>query len=196
MINTSLILIMLVMLVNMSCSQNRTYLTDQEKAWNAYREGQVLVFGTTDGRIDTVTVNEVQDRRFPDGLGAETNERLRVLATVNSGFGSEKRIEVRFLYILAKTGNDPSKIDFELSIGNGAFLAKAFPVHELDEYKENFLETPYGAFNDVIRIDDNSGRILKDNDIKTIFWSKSVGYVKCEKKDGSTWELLKIIDNP
>ncbi len=35
----------------MSCSQNRTYLTGEEKAWNPYRKGQILVFGTPEVQI-------------------------------------------------------------------------------------------------------------------------------------------------
>ena len=56
------------------------------------------------------------------------------------------------------------------------------------------LRTRYGAFDDVIMMEDNSNRILEDNDIATIFWSKSVGFVKWRSKNGTTWELINIVN--
>ncbi len=100
---------------------------------------------------------------------------------------------MRLLYIYSKTAKYSSKIDFELSIADGVFWGKAFPIDELEKYAEISFQTLYGTFDDVIMIEDNSNRILEDNEITTIFWSKSVGYVKCEKKNGTTWELINII---
>ena len=179
---------------NISCSQNRTYLTEQEKAWNTYKKGQALIFESFDGRTDTLTVTEADDKRFPDGFGAEKNERLRVLARLDNQSTSRKPFEITLLYISSKTANESSKIDFELSIAGGIFWGKAFPIHELEEYNERFLETSFKTYNDVIKIEDNSNRVLDKNEITTIFWSKSVGYVKCVTKDGTTWELVNIID--
>jgi hypothetical protein len=187
--------IIILSLVDMGCSQNRTYLTERDIVWNPYSAGQVLIFQSNDGAIDTIAITQVEDKRFPDGLGAETNERLRVLAKLNNRSNSKVSSEVRFLYIVAKTPKDSSQIDFELSIGNGAFWGKYFSIPELEEYKEEYLELPYKTFTDVIRVDDNSSQIYRPNDIATIFWSKSAGYVKCEKKDGTTWELLNIIES-
>jgi len=65
-----LTVVILLPLANISCSQNRTYLTEQEKAWNPYKQRQVLVFGTTDGRRDTLTITMAEANRFPDGIGA------------------------------------------------------------------------------------------------------------------------------
>src|SRR5687768_6355019 len=97
MLNRFFTLIVLLALVNTSCSQNRTYLTEQEKAWNPYKEGQILVFGTSDGQMDTVAITRVEDKRFPDGIGALENERLRVLVRLNNPSIAKKPVEVTFL---------------------------------------------------------------------------------------------------
>ena len=93
------------------------------------------------------------------------------------------------LYIYSKTTKYSSKISFELTLAEGRFWGKGYSIDELEKYEELSIQTASGKFDDVIMIEDNSNRILEENEITTIFWSKSVGYVKCEKKDGTTWEL-------
>lgn len=179
-------------LVNISCSQSRTYLTDQEKAWNPYKEGQVLVFAKVNGSSDTMKITRAEDKQFPDGIGALQNERLRVLVTIKDLSVSKKPIEVTLLYIFSKTSRYSSKISFKLPISGGRFWGKAYSINELENYAEFSLQTQNGIFDDVIRIDDNSNQVFREEDIATIFWSKSAGYVKCIKKDGAAWELYSI----
>lgn len=179
-------------LVTMACSQDRTYLTVDERAWNRYKEGQMLVFGTVEGRMDTLRITEVEGNRFPDGIGALQNERFRVLVRINNPSGSKRAIEVTLLYIYAKTSQHPSAISFELPLAGGRFWGKAFPINELEKYEQFSLQTNYGIFDDVIRIDDNSNQTFREEDIATIFWSKSAGYIKCIKKGGTVWDLYAI----
>ena len=181
-------------IVNMSCSQNRTYLTQQEKAWNPYKGAQVLVFEAVNGRTDTLEITRVEDKQFPDGLGALQNERLRVLVRISNLKVSKRPIEVMLLYIYSKTAQYSSNIDFELFLADGRFWGRGYSIDELESYAEFSVQTQNGIFDDVIRIDDNSNQALRDNDIATIYWSKSVGYVKCIMKDGTTWELINIIE--
>jgi hypothetical protein len=183
-------------IVCIGCSQDRSYLATPDKAWNPYKAGSILIFTSSQGRTDTITITKIEDNRFPDGLGAEMNERLRVLAKLYNRSISKGVVEVRLLYMYAKTKTNTSKLDFELSLGDGFFAGKAFPIEALEEYKEEYLELSNRTFNDVIRLDDNSNQVLGPNDIVRIYWSKSVGYVKCETKDGTVWELVNIIDNP
>ena len=186
----------LLAFINVSCSQNRTYLTEQEKEWNPYREGQILIFGTSDGRADTMAITRVEDKRFPDGIGALENERLGVLVRISSPSISKKPIDVMLLHLLAKTTKDPSEISFELRLGGGSFWGKTRSFEELEGYSEFSLQTQGRKFDDVIEINDNSNQVFRGDDIATIFWSKSVGYIKCIKKDGTIWELVNIIKAP
>jgi hypothetical protein len=187
--------VILVSLVYTGCTQGRTYLTEQDKVWNPYREGDVLIFRSKDGQIDTIVITRIEANRFPEGLGAQTNERLKVLAQLDRQSTSKSPLTVSLLYLSAKTSQHSSKVDFEFSVGGGVFWGTPFAIMELDEYGEEYLELPYKTFSDVIRVDDNSNQIYRPYDIATIFWSKSAGYVKCEKKDGTIWELLDIIES-
>lgn len=190
------VVIAIISFIGVACTQNRTYLTDLDKAWNPYKQGQVLIFGSSAGEVDTIEIQRIEDNRFPDGLGAPKNERLRILARLGKQSKSNVKQEVRLLYISARTATEPSRIDFEFSIGGSDFWGKYFNIHELEEYKKEYLELPNMTFNDVIRIDDNSNQRLRPYDIATIYWSKSSGYVKCEEKDGTVWELMNIVDSP
>ena len=184
--------IIMLTIVNMGCSQQRSFLTEQERLWNPYKVGQRLVFGTKGGLVDTVEITKVLDNQFPDGVGSLQNERLRVFAKVKSGFSSKERREVIWLNIFSKSSEYFSRVDFGVTILGGAFWGKMVPFDELEEYQTIFVETKYGTYDDVIRLDDNSGRNLKGTDIKRIYWSKSAGYVKCETDDETIWELISI----
>jgi hypothetical protein len=177
---------------NLSCSQNRTFLTQEEKAWNPYEIGQKLIFGTLDGRRDTMEITKSSDMQFADGIGSLQNERLNVLARIRDLTISRKPIEVTLLYMFARSKENPSRIKFELPLAGGKFWGKGYSFNELGNYDEISLHTPYGQFEDVIKIYDNSNQDLRDKDISVIFWSKSFGYVRCEKKDGTIWDLLDI----
>jgi hypothetical protein len=181
----------LLMQATVSCSQSRTYLTEQEKGWNPYTKGQVLVFMAEDGRTDTLTISAVEDKQFPDGIGARQNERLRVLARVRASV-AKSPIEVVVLYVTARTAKSESEIDFNLSVADGGFWGKYIAIHHLEALIPFSLQTQYGTFDDVLRIDDDSSQPIRNRDIKTIFWSKSSGYIKCIKQDGSAWELVNI----
>jgi hypothetical protein len=183
----------LLAVINFSCSQNRTYLTDLEKAWNPYKEGQVLVFGTSNGLTDTLEITKAEDKQFADGIGAPGNERLNVLVRLHNLSVSKNPIEVTLFNISSKSSMYPTNIDFELLLQGGRFWGRAYSIKELEQYAEFSIETPFRKFDDVIMIEDNSNRVLNEYEIKTIYWSKTFGYVKCERKDGTVWDLVNIV---
>jgi hypothetical protein len=187
---TLAILVSMFLLVTSSSCQNRTYLTDQEKAWNPYKSGQHLLFWIADGRIDSLVVTRSEANLFPDGLGALQNERLSVLVMITNLSISKVPIEVTLVHLSAKTKKDKTEISFELPLSGGKFWEKPFVIEELEKLPEISLTTRSGAFNDVIRLEDNSGQVWRAKDIQTIFWSKSFGYVKCITKDSTSWELV------
>jgi hypothetical protein len=77
-----------------------------------------------------------------------------------------------------------------LPLAEGQFWAKPFVIEDLEKYQSITLKTQYNAYDDVIRIDDDGTQTLRGKDIQTIFWSKSVGYVRCITNDGTIWDLV------
>ncbi len=185
--------ITIVMLFLIAAACDKSSLTSDEKSWNPYSRNQKLVFRLENGRLDTLEIWQVIDGRFPEGIGARANERLRITAK-HRETESKRSHELSLLYILAQWESEPSKIDFEFFLPNNTFWGRGYPINELERFKEISIQTGYGNFDDVIVIEDNSRRPYEKDDIKIIFWSKSRGYVRFEKYDGSLGELINIID--
>jgi hypothetical protein len=173
------------------CGQTKTYLTDEERSWNPYKTGQNLVFRSSDGRYDTLEIVHVINSTFPDGFGARSNERLRVVAN-HRAMDSNRYLELSFLYIYSSWKHDPSGIDFEFFLPGRSFWGRGYAIRELQKYREISIGTPVTVFDDVIAIEDNSRRPINKQDIKIIFWSKSRGYVRFEQYDGTSGELVQI----
>lgn len=175
---------------SMTGCETKTYLTDSEKEWNPYTNGQKLIFQGADRRIDTLQITGVADHLFADGLGAPQNERLKVDALYLSEKGVPER---RFLYITAKD-KKTAYIDFRFSLEGNDFWGRGYLIESLTTCKKITIRTPYKTFDDVLEIHDNSQRRLKDHEIATIFWSVSFGYIKYIRQDGNTGELIGVID--
>lgn len=187
------LMITMIFWITTACGQNKSYLTIDEKLWNPYNSNQKLVFHSNNDLYDTLEISRVIDGTFPEGIGARSNERLRV-TTKHRPTDSKGLHELSFLYICAQWKDEPSEIDFEFYLPNRTFWGRGYRIDELEHYKEISIKTHYGAFDDVIVIEDNSNRPFNKDDIKIIFWSKSAGYVRFELYDGTVSELVNIIN--
>ncbi len=173
------------------CSQERSFLTDEEKFWNPYIDGMSLVFSSSGGINDTLTIINSNEIGFPDGIGSLKNERLQVV--VKRKISNYKRsTELTFLRISAQSTTELSNIDFQFSIPGSEFWGRNYKIADLDNHDLYTIQTPCGIFDDVIVVECNSKRIPIDTDIITIYWSKSNGYIKYERKDGVIGELISI----
>jgi hypothetical protein len=185
-------MLMMLFWIASACGHGKSTLTRDEKSWNPYSTNQRLVFHSENGSVDTLEISQVIDGGFPEGIGARANERLRVTAK-HRKTESKGLHELSFLYIIARWQAEPSKIDFEFFLPDKTFWGRSYPIQDLEGYTEISIETPYGNIDDVIVIEDNSRRPYNKDNIKTIFWSKSKGYVRFEQYDGSVGELANII---
>ncbi len=188
-----LIFYMFILISATACSQHRTYLMESERSWSPYIAGQKLVFHSSNQRYDTLEIKKVIGSSFPDGIGSKENERLRVTA-IHKVDNSNRLHELSFLYIYASWRGEPSGIDFEFFLPGRSFWGRGYPINELEGCREISINTPYGSFQDVITILDNSNRPYNKSDIKVIFWSKSRGYISFEHYDGTLGKLVDIIE--
>ena len=161
------------------CSQNKTYLTDEEKRWNPYKEGQVLIFESSSYKKDTVYIMDL-DFGFPDGLGVvDYNESLYVLAeSTGPDLGKHFSSSYAVLKIVAKTGNKPSYVEFGVELKNTRFVGgQRFYFEDLNDLAELSLTVPYGSFDDVIAIGNKNDYSNMPTAIELFYWSKSKGYI-------------------
>ena len=53
------------------------------------------------------------------------------------------------------------------------------------------VTTKAGTFDDVIKLESVKYYPERRNEVQFMFWSKKEGYIKFERADGLTWELIK-----
>ncbi|MFY0594303.1 hypothetical protein [Roseivirga sp.] len=171
-------------------------MTSEETDWNPYKERQVLVFKSSKDEIDSIYIKEI-GLVFPDGIGVpDYYQSQRVSAKHTNPKNSLQHRETYIFKISAeaKKLGKPSHIDFDVRLKNTWFFKEKYDLEWLENQPERTVILPYGEFSDVIEINDK-GRDDPDIeiDVKTIYWSKSKGYLMLIKYDGTVWELTDII---
>lgn len=183
------ILCCLLMIIS-SCSR-KTFVSDEIKASNPYEVGQELIFESSNGLRNTITVTSVEDNRFPQGLGQFPNERMVVL-----GFRESKTVksgtEVRIIYFMAKDENNDERIDFCISLRDTYLRMNFIEMNEIRNLPIMIIETPYSSYQDVLFIRNTQQRRIFENEIVEFYWSKSKGYVRLVQEDGIEWNLVEI----
>ena len=174
------------------CSKSRTYLTDEEKGWNPYKKGQTIIF-KSEGLLDSIFIEDVL-YKFPDGIGAMKYEFACVYARHHDPRENNAYSNTYILDIEAKYEKQPSSVEFSLKAKSSLFFNKRYTFTELKELQEIELSVPYKLFNDVIVIKSQGDYSDNEFAIKTIYWSKSTGYIRFDKYDGTRWELVDIIE--
>ena len=175
-----------------SCGK-RIEMPESEKKWNPYKAGEVLIFKSSENEMDTIKVEKITDNIFPDGPGPLKyyNEHLWVFVEHTDPY-YDRQLKNNFLEIETGTPEKPTTINFRLLAKNTVFYDSYRTIKELKTIKPTVLETPFGEFSDVLVIKDKKRRYFeRDKFVEKIYWSKSNGYLKFEKKDGKTWELIK-----
>lgn len=188
--------IILLSIALSSCSQNRTYLTEEEKNWNPYKKGQVLIFELSNYEKDTIHIVDL-DFGFPDGLGVvDYNESLYVLAEpTGPDLGKHFSSTYGVLKVVAKTEKKPSYIEYGIELKNTQFIGgQRFSFEDLNALAEIQLAVPYRSFDDVIVIGNKRNYSNIPTAVELFYWSKSKGYIRFDKYDGTTWELVEIIE--
>ena len=186
------LIIFLISTLLFSCGK-RIEMPENEKEWNPYKVGEVLIFRSSDNELDTIKVKKITDNMFPDGPGPLKyyNESLWVFVE-HTDPNYDRHLRNSFLEIETGTPEHPTTISFRLLAKNAVFYHRNRTLDELNSMKQITLETPFGKFSDVLEINDTERRYSKRSKfVEKIYWSKSNGYLKFIKKDGKTWELIK-----
>src|SRR5690606_10642476 len=122
------------------------------KSWNPYRKGQILIFESSDNKMDSVLIEDTRVS-FPDGLGVV--DYYEILSTVaqHTQFKGNRKVSTYWLTIAAKTKKRPSYIEFGLETRDAQFIdGQSYSFGDLKELAEIELTVPYGTFDDVITI--------------------------------------------
>lgn len=188
-----MIIIGFLLFVTTSCFQNRTYLTDEEKSWNPYKIGQVLVFESSNFEKDTIIIEDIEFG-FPDGFGIVDYYEIMSVVARHDHFKDDRKASTHLLTIAARTEKRPSYIEFGVEVKSAQFIERQrYAFKEVGELPEIHFTVPYGSFDDVIAVGNKKEYPNIPTAIEILYWSKSVGYIRFDKYDGTSWKLVEIV---
>lgn len=184
-------LILLIIFIFSSCKTN---LKQEEIKWNPYKKGEILVFTSNMGENDTIFILDVTNELHPTRHGTELpvftyNQNIEILVK-HTDPNYDRYLISNFFELEARTKDSPTTIRFLLAAKNSWLYGGSYKLEKLKEKEQVKLKVPFGEFNDVLIIEDTEEEYAhRTNYVKKIYWSRSEGYVKWEKLDGTTWEL-------
>ena len=189
MIIRKLILIFsIVFILFFSCTKE---LKESERNWNPYVLNEVIVFESSEKQVDTIVINKIIDNAVSDGPTPKLYYHTYLIVHRKLKLNENKFSSTDILSISSSTPNRLAEIAFLLRFENANFAGWGLEIEELNKYPTMSLTTKAGTFNDVIKIESIKHRSERENSVLYMYWSKKDGYIKFERADGFTWELIK-----
>ena len=177
-----IIVLSILIMTLFSCRKFRLGSDDLE--WQPYTVGDLLIFESSSGEHDTISIKTIESHNNPDDPLAVFPNSVETLFVV-------ARTEILKLH----ADKDGSYIQFKLRLGNDNLVSpwvlldlNKNEIDKLDVTK--FIDKP--AYKIVAR---ESIASLKDRpfDLQYIYWSKQYGYLGLEFKDGYIWTLKSFV---
>jgi hypothetical protein len=171
-------------------------LSKKDFSWVPYKGNEILVFNSTTGETDTL---------FLLGVGRESvpSDPLDFFPTNLDHFsigakhsdpsppsGNHRYLESDFLNLSVGEDKEPY-LSIHFTAKKAWFYGGSFlDLKDLDTIKQVALDTKAKRFTDIIIIRPDSDEYSDRSDfITNLYWSKSQGLIRYDKKDGSYWEL-------
>lgn len=163
-----------------------------------YKGNEMLVFKSNTGDIDTIFfIRKDTLWGYPDpALSTNKYEEVAIFAKHSDPYAIDdhRYLESYFLKI-KKTMSRKAELVIGLSAKDAKFYRLSpIKIDSLNKVKPVTLQTTYGQYDDVYEIQtDDYGKDFykRSNFLTRLYWSKSSGLIRYDKKDGVYWELLK-----
>jgi len=192
------ILASLVSLSLISCGGHEQ-LTKDDFKWMPYTGNETLIFLSNTGEIDTIFLI-AKDTLFayaePQAFGSKIYDIVSIQCKHTDTWppdGKHRYLINEFMQ-LAKSEDGKTRIDINLAAKNAHFYkSNGTKIDSLDRLKPTKLSTKSNTYNDVYIIEDEDWVNFKNRTdyITKIYWSKSKGLIRYDKKDSVYWELSK-----
>jgi hypothetical protein len=182
----------------MSCGQTNR-LSEEDYSWMPYKGNETLVFKSAEGEIDSIFFLRKDTLwSYPDpALSTSKYEEAAIFSKHSDSYalkGYHRYLE-NYFFKIKKTKSRRAEIVIDLSAKNAKFYRLSpIRIDSLSKEKPIILQTSYGQYDDVyiIGAEDYLGNLKeRSNYVTKIYWSKSSGLIRYDKKDGVYWELLK-----
>jgi len=182
-----------------SCGQTNR-LTEEDYLWMPYNGNEMLVFKSNAGEIDTIfllkkdTLLAYPEAQSINGVKYEVVSVFCKHSDPNILQGKHRYLENVFLEV-KKSKNRQAEINILLSAKDANFYRLSrITTDSLSKVKQVTLQTSYGQYDDVYVIEgeDYLGSLSQRSDfVVKLYWSKSEGLIRYDKKDSVFWELSK-----
>jgi hypothetical protein len=191
-----LILLVLYLLILSSCGKTNK-LSEDDYSWMPYEGKETLVFKSNTGETDTLFILKKDTvLAYPEAqaVNGRKYELVSVFCSPN------KRTELNtgrsfYLFKIQKAKDNRTELVFDLSAKNAVFYKlAAVKIDSLSKVSLTSVETTYGKYKDVyiIHPDGYAKDFLHRNNFVTkLYWSKSQGLIRYDKKDSVYWELVR-----
>lgn len=192
-----IILTFLISIFLISCGKT-IRLTDKDFRWIPYKGNETLVFNSNVGDADTIFLLGTDRQTSPsDPLDAfPTNLDHFTIASRHSDpsppSGNHRYLESIFLEVSASKEKSPY-LTLHHAGKDAWFYGGGFmELKDLDTIKFISLLTKQKPYNDIILLNPESNEYSdRSNFITKVYWSKSEGLIRYDKKDSVYWELTK-----
>lgn len=163
-----------------------------------YEGNETLAFRSNTGKTDTIfLLKKVTYWHYPyPATDLSKYQEVAVFCKHSDPYmpeGGTRYIESPFFEIKKKTNNQ-TELKLLLVAKDAVFYRlNAIKIDSLNRLKPLTFQTTYGRYNDVyvIQGEDYLGSFRqRSNFVTQIYWSKSKGLVRYNKKDTVFWELV------
>jgi hypothetical protein len=183
----------------MSCGHTNK-LSEEDFKWMPYNGNETLVFKSNTGDTDTVfllkkdTLLAYPEAQSANGTKYEIVTIFCKHSDPNMPSSKHRYLKNNFLEI-GKAKDNRTKINVLLSAKDAKYYKlSAIKIDSLNKETPSTLLTQYGQYDDVyiFNSEDYLGNLRQRNNFITkVYWSKSNGLIRYDKKDTVYWELAK-----
>ena len=187
----------IISIIILSCGQT-VRLSKNDYSWMPYKGNEVHVFKSNTGDTDTIFFTR-KDTLWgsPDpALSFNEYEIVAIFSKRSDPYMSNghRYLEGYFIKI-KKTMSRKAELVIDLSAKEAKFYKlSAIKLDSLSKVKTLSFTTSYGQYDDVyiINSEDYLGTFEEhSNYVIKVYWSKSEGLIRYDKKECIYWELIK-----
>lgn len=173
-------------------------LSEEDYSWMPYKGNETLVFKSNTGDTDTIFFMRKDTLwGYPDpALSVSKYEEAAIFSKHSDPYTSNghRYLEGYFLKI-KKTMSRKAELVIDLSAKDASFYRLSpIKIDSLSKVNPISFVTSYRRWDDVYVIsgEDYLGSFQQRSDyITKVYWSRSKGLIRYDKKDSVYWELIK-----
>ncbi len=166
-----------MVLMLFSCKTYKISQSDLE--WQPYKKGDILIFESNKGEIDTINIKNVEVYTNPNDPLVVFPTKLQTLfvlgenAAVLEFKAGEKSTDIHFILRLGKNNLKYPCTVLDIKEFENMKMKKGKYRIEAKEYYDNMKDVPF--------------------DLRYIYWSKEYGYLGLEFKENYIWTLKSFV---